>query len=275
MDNFTECGLGRLRPHDFAKWLCSECKILDVSFEDRVFELTERRVDILYKIRTEDVGEFLLHLEFQVELKARFSTRMHEYATRIYREHELPVKTVAIFLSCSPAIQELVPVDRWELGGELISEFHYTKVILPEKGWKTILAQKIPALLPLIPLAHIPNGEEQQALSETARSIEKLLDDKLKGELAAIFYLIGGYHYPKFVRKVIGDRLMQDLMQSATYREAVEAGKVEGEIKGFLKALSWISADLAKKYENEVKAVKTEEELEKIEERIKKELEAR
>ena len=51
-------------------------------------------------------------------------------------------------------------------------------------------------------------------------------------------------------------------------------GKIEGEIKGFLKVLSWTSPDLAQKYEAEIKAVKTEEELQKIEERIKSEIQA-
>lgn len=272
--------LGRLRPYDFVIWLFPNLhNILDVSFEDREFELTERRVDILYKAKTEDIGDFLLHLEFQVELNPKFSTRMHEYSTRICKEHGLPVKTVVVFLDNTSSIEKLEPVDRWELAGEIISEFHYTKIILPQKKWKTILDKKIPALWPLIPLTHIPKGEEQQALNETAQCIENFASKELKGELAAIFYMIGGYRYPKVVKKVIGGKLMQDLMQSKTYREAVEVGKTEGKIEGkieeLLKVLSWTSLELSEKYEVEVKSVRTIKEFERIEERIKKNIEER
>ena len=123
--------LGRLLPDDFVKWLCPNFNPQQVTFEDREFELTQRRVDLLYKVKTEDVGEFFLHLEFQGAWEKDFSVRLHEYSTRIRREFDLPVKTVAVFLDSSSTIRETEPVDRCELAGELISEFHYTKIILP------------------------------------------------------------------------------------------------------------------------------------------------
>ncbi len=220
--------LGRLRPHDFIEWLCPELQsIQKVSFEDREFELTHRRVDTLYLIDEKDIGKFLLHLEFQAQLKDDFSIRMHEYSTRIRKEYKLPVMTVALFLESGKDVINLDPVDRCELAGKLISEFHYTKIILPENDWRTVIDKKIVALLPLIPLTKIPKGEELKALNEAKESIENLSDQILKGEMAAIFYLIGGYRYKEFIRKIIGEKLMLDLMQSDTYRETIEIGELK------------------------------------------------
>ena len=220
--------LGRLRPNDFIQWLYPELQsVKSVSFEDREFELTHRRVDVLYKVEEERLGEFLIHLEFQAQPNKDFSMRMHEYSTRIRREYKLPVASVAIFLESSKAVRDLEPIDRCEFAGKITSEFNYTKIILPENDWRTIIGKKIVALLPLIPLAKISNEEEQQALNEAKEAIENLSDQNLKGELAAIFYLIGGYRYKESIRRIIGDRLMLDLMQSDTYRETVEMAELK------------------------------------------------
>ena len=237
--------LGRLRPNDFVQWLCSDLgKVQSVSFEDREFELTHRRVDVLYKVKTKEVGEFYFHLEFQGALKRDFSIRLHEYATRIRREFKLPVRTVAVFLSSTKAIRNLIPVDRCKIAGEVVSEFHYTKLILPRENWKSIIAKRLPALLPLIPLTKIPKGEEQKALAKAADGIESLLDDELRSELAAVFYLVGGYTYPENVRQVIGEKLMLDLMKSATYRETFEAGEKK-KAKAIAKNMLAKSCDIA------------------------------
>ena len=51
------------------------------------------------------------------------------------------------------------------------------------------------------------------------------MDKELRGELAAILYLLGGYKHKKAIGQIIGEKLMLDLMKSVTYREAVESGE--------------------------------------------------
>ena len=250
--------LGRLRPNDFVQWLCPEIKKIEsVSFEDREFELTHRRVDLLYKVNTTDVGAFLFHLEFQAQLKPDFSIRMHEYSTRIRRDSKLPVKTVAVFLDSTPAIRKLEPVDRCDFFGEVISEFRYTKIILPDEGWKNILGKGIPVLYSLIPLTQIPKEEEDKALREATQCIESLLDQKLRSELAAALYLLGGYSCSGTMKKIIGERLMQDLMQSETYRETIEIGVK----KSILKVLQARFDAMPEKFEDKLNMIASTENL--------------
>ncbi len=229
--------LARLSPQDFVEWLCPQFpKIEKVTFEDREFELTYRRVDTLYKVKATQVGEFFIHLEFQASLSSDLAMRLHEYSARIHRELNLPIKTVVIFLDSTPAIKALKPVERLELAGEIISEFHYTKIVLPEESWETVVAKGLPAILPLIPFTKIPPGEERQALSKAADAIENLQNAKIRAELAAALYLLAGYTYSETIQDVIKEKLMLDLMQSKTYRKMAENEQKTGEIKGEINA---------------------------------------
>jgi predicted transposase YdaD len=188
--------LARLCPKDFVQWVCPQMpKIEAASFADREFELTYRRVDTLYKVKAKQIGEFFLHLEFQADLSDDLVLRLHEYSARMHRDLTLPIKTVVVFLAATPAIKALEPVERVELAGEIISEFRYTKIVLPQEYWKSVIAKGLPALWPLIPFTQIPQGEERQALHKAAEAIEHLQDTKMRAELAAALYLLGGYIY--------------------------------------------------------------------------------
>lgn len=261
--------LARLRPEDFVQWVCPQVRRIEkVSFEDREFELTYRRVDILYRVKAQETGEFLVHLEFQASLRGDFSIRLHEYSTRIRRQFKLPVRTVVVFLKATQDIQRLEPVDRFELAGEVISEFRYTKIILPKEEWKTIIAKGIPALWPLISLSQIPKGEEHQALSKAAECVEALLDANLRGELAAVLYLLGGYRYSETVEKVIKEKLMQELMQSKTYQKVAEmerrTGKLEGEVAALCKILYQRFGKIPAKLQKQLNAIRSVEELDRL-----------
>lgn len=59
------------------------------------------------------------------------------------------------------------------------------------------------------------------------------------------------------------------------YMNLVQELKKEGKIEGVLKILSWTAPELVKKYEAELKAAKTEQELDKIEAKIHKDLQAK
>ena len=236
-DNLLK-GLARLSPKDFVQWLCPQFpKIEKVTFVDREFELTYRRVDTLYKVKAKQVGDFLLHLEFQATLSDDLSMRLHEYSARIHRALKLPVKTAVVFLDSTSAIKTLEPVDRIEVGGEIVSEFHYAKIVLPEEYWETVIAKGLPAILPLIPFTKIPKGEEKQALSKATEYIENLQDTQIRAELAAVLYLLAGYSYSETIDEVIKEKLMLDLRQSETYRKMAEMEQRTGEMMKAREAL--------------------------------------
>lgn len=222
--------LGQLRPEDFVKWVYPELIFEKISFQDREFVSTQRRVDGLFLVKSKELGEFYFHLEFQAELKAKedFGLRMLEYATLIWKTLKKPVKTVAIFLETSPKIRELEPLKQCKIGEEVLIDFRYKKIVLPEMKWEEVLKSGFPALFPLIPLSKIPEEESAEAIKKTFKEIEKVKEKGLKEELAMYFYLLGGTKYKEILKQIIGEKLMKDMMESATYREIFEQGEEKG-----------------------------------------------
>ena len=258
-------GLARLSPKDFVQWLCPQFpKIKKVTFEDREFELTYRRVDTLYKVKAKQAAEFILHLEFQATLSDDLSMRLYEYSARIHRALKLPVKTVVVFLDSTHAIKTLEPVERMEVGGEIVSEFHYTKVILPEKHWETVIAKGLPAILPLIPFTKIPKGEERLALSKAAESIENLQDTPMSAELAATLYLLAGYSYSEAIEDVIKEKLMLDLRQSETYRKAAETGEIKAKREALVKILNRLFGQISPELQKQLEVIRSVKKLDTL-----------
>lgn len=218
--------LGRLKGDDFVRFVCPKMKIEKVSFCDREFELTHRRVDTLYKVETKEYGEFFLNLEFQGNPEENFLERLFLYSSRVLYEYKLPVKTVVFFLKSTKGVRELPCPFEQKLGEEELTRLNYTKIILAEADWKAILKTKFEGLLPLIPLMKIEKAELKEALEKTVKTIEKIKDGELRKDLAGIFYMISEDKYSKkLITGLIGDKLMEELKESRVYQELIAEGK--------------------------------------------------
>jgi hypothetical protein len=224
--------LGRLRPKDFIQWIYPNLELLEekITFEDREFEkLTHRRVDLLYKVETKKEKAFYFLLEFETGSYTDFSLRFLEYFVLVWRTLGCPVKPVVVFLNSTQTIENNPTEIQCKIEEDVICNFRYTKLILPQENWKALIERKLVALLPLIPITRIPKEEEEEALKRTLQEIEKIPEEKDRAEIAGAFYLIGGYKHKEILRRIIGERLMKDLMESITYQEAVGQG-VKGSI---------------------------------------------
>lgn len=224
--------LGRLRGEDFVRWIYPELKIMkeNISFEDREFEKINisRRVDLLYRVKKEDGKEFLFLLEFETGSYTDFQFRFLEYFALIWRLVGLPVKPVVVFLNSTKTIEENPCKIECRIEEEVICEFQYTKIILPEESWKEVLKKELVALLPLVPISKIPSEEREEALKRTIEAIEGIEDRKERAEIAGAFYILGGYKYEESIKRMIGEKLMEELMQSGTYKEIFDKGKETG-----------------------------------------------
>ena len=69
-------------------------------------------------------------------------------------------------------------------------------------------------------MASIPEEEENTALATTIQEIEEIEEKAQRAEIAGAFYIIAGYKYQEPVQK-----LMEELMQSGTYKEIFQQGE--------------------------------------------------
>jgi hypothetical protein len=63
---------------------------------------------------------------------------------------------------------------------------------------------------------------------------------------------------------VIGEKLMQDLMESSTYREAVEMGELKSKYQALLKILKWKFPKISKDLEKQLQEIHSLERLDKL-----------
>lgn len=256
--------LGRLKPRDFVEFIYPKSEIENVSFEDREFEFTHKRVDLLYKVKAKKLGEFYFHLEFQGEPEKDFLERLLIYSGRIIEEFEKPVKTVVIFLRNSKKIRELDCPATWYLGGEELIRMSYTKLILPEEDWEIFSRKGCEAFLPLIPLTKIKKGEEGKVLQETAKKIEKIKDKKIRQELAALFYIVGEDKYEELVKNAIGEKLMEELLESKILQSLEEKGKKEKAKENLIKLLRYRFKRIPKETKSKINELENVKELDSL-----------
>jgi hypothetical protein len=227
--------LGRLRGEDFVHWIYPDLKITkeNICFADREFEKvsTTRRVDLLYHVKKENGEGFHFLLEFETGSYVDFHLRFLEYFAFVCKGVGGPVKPVVVFLNSTKTIQNNLSNFECKIEEEVICQFQYTKIILPEEHWKLVLEKKLIALLPLIPIAKIPEEEKEEALKKTIEEIEKIEDKQQRAEIAGAFYIIGGYKHESAIKRMIGEKLMEELMMSGTYKEIFEKGEEKGEEK--------------------------------------------
>lgn len=265
--------LGRLRPRDFVRWIYPNLELSEdpIIFKDREFEkITHRRVDLFYKIKKQNKEEFYFLLEFETGSYTDFEFRFLEYFSLIWKEVKLPVKPVVVFLNDTTTIRNNPTEIQCKIEEEVICNFRYTKIILPQESWRTILAKKLVALLPLIPLSKIPKEEEEEALERSIEEIEKIPEEIDRAEVAGAFYLIGGYKYKETLNRKIGEKLMKDLMESATYREAVEQGKEIKAREDIEKLIRFKFNEVSKQLKEKMELLKTEKELDLLFEKAAK-----
>lgn len=233
--------LGRLRGEDFVHWIYPDLKITkeNISFADREFEKvsTTRRVDLLYHVKMENGEDFHFLLEFETGSYVDFHLRFLEYFAFVWKGVGRPVKPVVVFLNSTKTIQNNLSKFECKIEEEVICHFQYTKIILPEEHWKTVLEKKLMALLPLVPIAKIPEEEKEEALKKTIEEIEKIEDKQQRAEIAGAFYIIGGYKHENTIKRMIGEKLMEELMMSGTYKEIFEKGEEKAGRRHILKFL--------------------------------------
>lgn len=259
--------LGRLRPRDFIGWLFPDLtEFENPTFEDREFEkLTHKRVDLLYKIKTEKRGEFYILLEFETSSSQNFPFRMLEYYSTIWAVLQKPIKPIGVFLNDTASIQSIPSEVDCSLGNETFLKFSYTKIILPQEDWKGLVEKGFPALYPLIPISKIPQTEEKEALEFVTEKLEKIEEKELRRELFGAFYLLAGYKYKELIHQIIGGKLMEDLMESATYREIFESGEEKARREDILKILkSRFKEGSFASIEKKIQSIKSNEKLDSL-----------
>jgi len=206
-------------PRPFVVWLLGqsvgESKINILKTELSVEPIRADFVSFL------EVGNQILHLEFQTQSDPEMPLRMLDYYTRLYRQYRRQVKQIVLFLK--PTTSTQVQIHSFETE----TTIHRYQVI---RLWEVEASELLPfpTLWPLAILAKSDNPES--LLTEVAQRLETLENRDERLSLTTYTYLLGGL---KFREEVLEQLLQEEIMQeSVTYRRLVERSKQQGWQEG-------------------------------------------
>ncbi len=206
-------------PRPFVTWLLGQ-SVNDTNISILKTELSVEpiRADFVSFL---DVGNQILHLEFQTQADSEMPLRMLDYYTRLYRQYRRPIRQIVLFLraTTAPAVQ----VDYFET----VSTQHRYQVI---RLWE-VAAEELLAFPPLWPLAILAKTSNPETLlTDVARRLETIENREERLSLTTYTYLLGGL---KFRKELLKQLLREEIMrESVTYRDLVETSEQRGVQRG-------------------------------------------
>lgn len=206
-------------PRPFITWLLGEA-VGDTQINILKTELFVEpiRADFVSFLQ---VGEQILHLEFQTQADPEMPLRMLDYYTRLYRQYPPPIRQVVLFLRPTPSANAQMDYFQTE------NTVHRYRVI---RLWEVKATDLLPfsTLWPLAILANSPNPDG--LLTEVVKRLETLEDREMRLSLTAYTYLLGGLRFKREMLKLL---LREEIMrESVTYHELVETSEQRGIQRG-------------------------------------------
>lgn len=194
-----------------------------------------READLVWSVRDHSSEHFLLHLELQSSADARLGERLAEYAIRLYRLHEIPVRSVVVALRPVATIPPS-PFTLTRGRGELGFQYAYDVVHLWEIPARRVLEQADVHLWPLVALMADAPAAVVTAAAGIAAADLPYAD---RAELAGLLAVLTGLQFPRILVEELLRRnaMLHDLIEASSFtailREEGEAkGRQEGEAKG-------------------------------------------
>ncbi len=204
-------------PRPFVTWLLGD-PVPEINILKTELSVEPIRADFVSFL---DVGNQILHLEFQTQADPEMPLRMLDYYTRLYRQYRRPVRQIVLFLreTNSTAVQ----VDYFQTSS---TRHRYQVIRLWDVPAEELLV--FPTLWPLAILAKTANSET--LLTEVAQRLENLENRGERISLTTYTFLLGGL---KFREEILEQLLREEIMQeSVTYRKLVETSEQRGRQEG-------------------------------------------
>jgi len=228
--------LARRYPEPFAKVVLGSTEGVTVAtIENPEINLPERRLDFVYGLHVDD-GEYLLHLEFQLEHEADLPERMVVYHALLTAAYRRPVISAVIYLQRRD-YQHLPEAYTVSFRDQPVNTFAYRVVKLWEYR-QAIATGELRGLAPLLVLL-APKGEEQAALARTRELILTIEDERERADALSVAITVAARYFARdFLFKFFREE-MSMLHEASIVQEWInegmekgrKAGKLEGEIE--------------------------------------------
>jgi predicted transposase YdaD len=220
-------------PDTYARWLLEEPVTVQEALATEL-PAGSRQADVVFRAEDSKGQPFVLHAEFQAQRPTTpMAERMLEYRTRLRRLHELPVRSVVVYLTKYAWAGDTGEWHEVWPGGELL--FRYRVIRSWEIPPDALLSTGEVGLYPLVGLTALP----EERLGEVVNYIRKVEDTSLQQDLLAGFALLGRFRHSRSVLEALirKEEIMESPLAKEIYQEGLEQGLEKGQLRGALESL--------------------------------------
>ena len=181
-----------------------------------------RRADEVWEVIFPNGKHGILHIEFQTRVQDDIGLRLAEYALRLFRQYQLPVHSVVIFLR--PA--QLIPASPfgWDWGTRQELRYHYENILLWELSAEELLATTFYEVWPFAALMHRQVTLEYEV--ELAKRVAQApIEREQLGDIMRRLGILAGIRLSKSDSQKLTERINammgEEILKESTYIQAL------------------------------------------------------
>ena len=212
-----------LAPNSWVKWITQRSDLQVQDILNTEFQWIERESDVLLKVYSPEIGEFLLLNELQLRYNQKMPQRVRAYTALAEERYNLRVYPVLINI-LPPRSKQIIP-NRYEseiLG--ITAHQDYQVINLWEVDVNLVFEEKISTLLPFVPI--LQGGSSENKLRQAVRELRK--DEQLT-ELEPLLSFFASFVLDIPLVQQIMRWDMTVLRESPWYQEILKEGLQQGE----------------------------------------------
>lgn len=215
-----------LAPNSWVKWITQRSDLQVQDILNTEFQWIERESDVLLKVYSPEIGEFLLLNELQLRYNLKMPQRVRAYTALAEERYNLRVYPVLINI-LPPRSKQIIP-NRYEseiLG--ITAHQDYQVINLWEVDVNLVFEEKISTLLPFVPI--LQGGSSENKLRQAVRELRK--DEQLT-ELEPLLSFFASFVLDIPLVQQIMRWDMTVLRESPWYQEILKEGLQQGQQQG-------------------------------------------
>ena len=220
-----------LAPNPWVRWITQRPELHVEEILNTEFQWIDRESDVLLKVYSPEIGEFLLLNELQIRYNSKMPRRLRAYTALAEERYNLPVYPVLINILPKPTNPIIPPRYESEILG-LIARQDYQVINLWEIDVNLVFQQKIATLLPFVPI--LKGGNTEKNLRQAVIELRK--DEKLN-ELEPLLSFFASFVLDIPLIQQIMRWDMTVLRESPWYEEILKEGLEKGEQQGLQQGL--------------------------------------
>ena len=214
-----------LAPLNWVQWVTQFPNLQVRDIIDSDFQWISREGDVLVRVYSPQLGEFLVLNELQLRYRSEMPRRMRAYAALAEEKYQLP--TYPVLINILQVGEQEIPTRYESSFAGLEARQDYRVINLWEVDVEIAFQQPVSSLLPFVPI--LKGGAEETTIQ---RALRILRTDENLSELESLMAFLASFVLESRVVQQIMRWDMAVLEQSPWYQQILQQGEQRGILLG-------------------------------------------